>query len=151
MINPIVPGFNPDPAICRSGDDFYIATSSFQWWPSVPIYYSRDLHHWMLVAYGLTDPTYADLRRIGDSAGIWAPSLTYTDGLFWLVFTIASGSRQHCYECWNYLTTAPDVVGPWSGPIYLNATGNDPSLFHDEDGRKWLVNTKLALIPGLAT
>jgi xylan 1,4-beta-xylosidase len=146
--NPILPGFNPDPAICRRGDDFYIATSSFQWWPGIPIYHSRDLRNWELIGYALTDPSHADLRRIGDGAGIWAPSLTYADGLFWLVFTIASGSRQHTYECHNFLTTAPDPRGPWSEPIYLNSTGNDPSLFHDDDGRKWLVNTEFVWSPG---
>jgi len=148
LLNPILPGFNPDPAICRRGDEFYVATSSFQWWPGAPIYRSRDLRCWELAAYGLTRPDHADLRRIGDSAGVWAPSLTYADGLFWLVFTIASGSRQHAYECWNYLTTAPEVSGPWSDPVYLNAAGNDPGFFHDLDGRKWLVNTKSSLIPG---
>ena len=146
--NPILPGFNPDPSICRAGDDFYIATSSFQWWPGVPIYHSRDLRHWALVSYALTDPAHLDLRRIGDSAGIWAPCLSYADGLFWLIFTVASGGRQHTYECPNYLTTAADVRGPWSTPIYLNTTGNDPSLFHDDDGRKWLVNTEFVWAPG---
>lgn len=146
--NPILPGFNPDPSICRAGDDFYIATSSFQWWPGVPIYHSRDLHYWELVSYALTDPAYLDLRRLGDSAGIWAPCLSHADGLFWLIFTVASGGRQHTYECQNYLTTAADVRGPWSVPVYLNTTGNDPSLFHDDDGRKWLVNTEFVWAPG---
>jgi xylan 1,4-beta-xylosidase len=146
--NPILPGFNPDPSICRAGDDFYIATSSFQWWPGVPIYHSRDLRHWELVSYALTDPAHLDLRRIGDSAGIWAPCLSYADGLFWLIFTVASGGRQHTYECPNYLTTAADPRGPWSAPVYLNTTGNDPSLFHDDDGRKWLVNTEFVWAPG---
>jgi xylan 1,4-beta-xylosidase len=148
MQNPILPGFNPDPSICRRGDDYYIATSSFQWWPGVPIYYSRDLHNWELVAYALTDPAHLDMRRIPDSAGVWAPSLTYADGLFWLVFTVASGSRQHSYECPNYVTTAPEPAGPWSEPVYLNSTGNDPALFHDDDGRKWLVNTDFIRAPG---
>jgi xylan 1,4-beta-xylosidase len=140
--NPILPGFNPDPSICRAGDDFYVATSSFQWWPGAPIYHSRDLRHWVLIGYALDDPAHLDLRRIGDSAGIWAPCLSHADGLFWLIFTVASGGRQHTYECANYLTTAADPRGPWSAPIYLNSTGNDPSLFHDDDGRKWLVNTE---------
>jgi xylan 1,4-beta-xylosidase len=146
--NPIIPGFAPDPAICRRGDDFFLATSSFQWWPAVPIYHSKDLKHWELYSYGITNPEYADLRRIGDSAGIWAPSLTYADGLFWLVFSPASGSRQHGYESPNYLTTAKDPRGPWSKPVYLNTSGNDASIFHDRDGRKWLLNTDQNLTPG---
>ena len=145
--NPIIQGFNPDPSICRRGDTFYCATSSFQWWPGVPIYESKDLHNWKLVAYGLTNSDHCDLRRVGDSAGIWAPCLTFSDGLFWLIFTIASGSRLHTPECRNYLSTADDPQGPWSEPVYLNASGNDPSLFHDRDGRKWLVNTDQVNIP----
>ena len=132
MRNPVLKGFNPDPAICRKGGDFYVATSSFQWWPSVPIYHSRDLCHWELYSYALTRTSQLDMRRISDSGGIWAPSLTYADRLFWLVFTNASASRQHFYECPNYLVTADDPKGPWSEPIYLNASGNDPALFHDE-------------------
>ncbi len=146
--NPIIAGFAPDPAICRRGDEFFLANSSFQWWPGVPLYRSRDLLNWELFGYGLTDPKLADLRRIGDSAGIWAPSLTYADDLFWLVFSPASGSRQHGYESPNYLTTANELSGPWSPPVFLNASGNDASLFHDSDGRKWVVNTSLNRTPG---
>lgn len=140
--NPAIPGFNPDPSICRAGDWFYCATSSFQWWPGVPIYRSRDLAHWELYSYGLTEPAFCDLRRIDDSGGVWAPCLSHADGLFWLVFSITSGTRYHTYECRNFLTTAKDPRGPWSEPVYLNATGNDASLFHDVDGRKWLTNTQ---------
>ena len=147
-LNPILKGFNPDPSICRKGDDFYIATSSFQWWPGVPIYHSRDLVNWRLITYGLTNPAHCNLERIGDSSGIWAPSLTYADGRFWLVFTIASGSRLHSYETFNYLTTAREITGPWTEPVYLNATGNDPSLFHDDDGRKYILNSDFQWDPG---
>jgi xylan 1,4-beta-xylosidase len=142
MKNPILKGYNPDPSICRRGDTFYCVTSSFQWWPGLPIFASRDLRNWSLMAYGATEPAFCDLRRIDDSGGVWAPCLSYADGLFWLVFSIASGSRYHTYECRNYLTTAEDVQGPWSPPVYLNASGNDASLFHDVDGTKWLTNTQ---------
>jgi xylan 1,4-beta-xylosidase len=73
--------------------------------------------------------------------------LTFSDGLFWLIFTVASGSRLHTPECRNYLSTADDLQGSWSEPVFLNASGNDPSLFHDRDGRKWLVNTDQVNIP----
>ncbi len=82
------------------------------------------------------------------SSGIWAPSLSYADGRFWLVFTIASGSRLHSYETFNYLTTAKEITGPWTEPVYLNATGNDPSLFHDDDGRKYILNSDFQWDPG---
>jgi len=141
IANPIIRGFNPDPAICRCGDEFFIAVSSFQWWPGVPIYHSFDLRHWELFGHALTEERIVNLRRIGDSAGIWAPSLTYADGLFWLVFSPASGSRRRGYESPNYLTTAEKISGPWTEPVFLNASGNDASLFHDPDGRKYVLNT----------
>lgn len=144
----MLPGFNPDPSICRRDDEFFLATSSFQWWPGVPIYRSTDLRNWRLCSYGLRDPRYLRMDRIQDSAGVWAPCLSYADGLFWLVFTIANGSRLNIYECDNYLTTAPEPDGPWSEPVYLNSTGNDPSLFHDADGTKWLVNSQFGRTPG---
>lgn len=147
--NPIIPGFASDPAICRRGDEFFIVTSSFQWWPALPIYRSRDLRNWELIGYAITDPSYANLSRIGDSAGIWAPSLTYHDGLFWLVYCIASGSRQHGYECMNFLITAKEPTGPWSEPVHLNSSGNDPSLFHDDDGRKYVLCTDFRISPGI--
>ena len=140
-VNPIIRGFSPDPAICRRGDEFFIAVSSFQWWPGVPIYRSLDLRNWELHCYALFDEKMVNLRRIGDSAGIWAPSLTYADGLFWLVFSPASGTRNQGYESPNYLTTASNIEGPWSDPVFLNASGNDASLFHDNNGKKYILNT----------
>lgn len=141
MHNPILPGFNPDPSISYFDGKYYIITSSFQWYPGLPIYESEDLRNWRLIGSVLRDASWPDLRRIGDSAGIWAPCLTRADNLWWVVFTVASGSRYHVYECQNYVITSPSLLGPWSEPVFLNATGNDPSLFHDDDGRKWLVNT----------
>ena len=141
LTNPIIRGSSPDPAICRRDDEFFIAVSSFQWWPGIPIYHSFDLRYWTLLCYALTEERLVNLRRVGDSAGIWAPSLTYADGLFWLVFSPASGSRRRGYESPNYLTTAQEITGPWSDPVFLNASGNDASLFHDHDGRKYFLNT----------
>lgn len=142
VTNPVIAGFNPDPSVCCKDGVFYCTTSSFQWWPGLPIYRSHDLHHWELFAYAATEPAKCDLRRIDDGGGVWAPCLSYADGLFWMVFSITSGSRAHAYECRNYVMTAEDPCGPWSDPVYLNASGNDPSLFHDFDGRKWLTNTQ---------
>ncbi len=80
--NPILPGFNPDPSICRAGDDYYIATSTFEWYPGVQIHHSRDLHSWELVARPLDRAELLDLRGEPDSCGVWAPCLTWHDGLF---------------------------------------------------------------------
>lgn len=145
--NPILPGFNPDPSIIRVGDDYYIATSTFEWFPGVQIYHSRDLVNWRLLTRPLRRPSQLNLLGDPDSCGVWAPCLTYADGLFWLIYTDvkrygrtsqagASGASLRDFQ--NYLVTAQRIDGDWSDPVYLNASGFDPSLFHDEDGRKYL-------------
>lgn len=142
--NPVLAGFHPDPSILRVGDDYYIATSTFEWWPGVPIYHSRDVVHWRLRAHALTKTSQLDLRGVPDSAGVWAPSLSFADGKFWLVYTVVrnTGGGRPFKDLHNYLVTADRIEGPWSDPVYLNASGFDPSLFHDDDGRKWLVQMR---------
>lgn len=122
------------------GDDYYIATSTFEWFPGVQIHHSRDLVHWRLIGQSLTRRSQLDMRGNPNSGGIWAPCLTYADGLFWLIYTDVKSFNGIFKDTHNYLVTAPDITGPWSEPIYLNASGFDPSLLHDTDGRKWLVN-----------
>lgn len=138
--NPILPGFNPDPAICRVGDDYYIATSTFEWFPGVQIHHSRDLVNWRLATRPLDRISQLDLVGCPDSGGIWAPCLTWADGIFWLIYTNVRHLDGAFKDTPNFLVTAPSIDGPWSEPIYLNSSGFDPSLFHDADGRKWLVN-----------
>ena len=138
--NPILPGFNPDPSIVRVGDDFYIATSTFEWYPGVQIHHSRDLRHWRLVARPLKRAAQLDMRGNPDSCGIWAPCLTWHDGLFHLIYTDVKRFEGDFKDAHNFLTTCATIDGEWSDPVYLNSSGFDPSLFHDDDGRKWLVN-----------
>jgi xylan 1,4-beta-xylosidase len=140
--NPVLPGFHPDPSICRVGDDYYIANSSFEWFPGVPVHHSKDLMNWRLIGHALTRRSQLNLRGVPDSAGVWAPSLSYADGQFWLIYTNLrnTGTGRPFKDLEIFLTTAPDIRGPWSEPIELNSVGFDPSLFHDDDGRKWLVN-----------
>ena len=140
MTNPILPGFFPDPSICRAGDDYYIASSTFQWFPGVKLHHSRDLIHWEPAGYALTIKSQLDMVGNDDNGGIWAPCLSYSAGLFYLIFTDAKTWEGPYKDAHNYLTTAPSIAGPWSEPIYLNSSGFDPSLFHDDDGRKWFVN-----------
>ena len=149
ITNPIIRGFNPDPSIVRIGDDYYVATSTFEWFPGVQIHHSRDLVNWRLVARPLNRPSQLDLRGVPDSCGVWAPCLTYADGLFHLVYSVVlrygrttvCGSESLAYRDFsNYLVTSPVIDGDWSDPIFLNSSGFDPSLFHDDDGRKYLVN-----------
>ncbi len=138
--NPILPGFNPDPSICRVVNDYYIATSTFEWYPGVQIHHSRDLVNWKLIGRPLNRQTQLDMRGNPDSSGIWAPCLSYADGLFWLVYTDVKRHDGNFKDSHNYIVTAPDIAGPWSNPIYVNSSGFDPSLFHDDDGRKWFLN-----------
>jgi xylan 1,4-beta-xylosidase len=156
--NPILTGFNPDPSIVRVGDDYYISTSTFEWYPGVQIHHSRDLVHWRLLTRPLNRA--AQLNMIGDpdSCGVWAPCLSFADGLFYLIYTdvkrygrttqssgIAGTSPRDMH---NYLVTSPDIEGPWSDPVHLNSSGFDPSLFHDDDGRKYLLNMIWDFRPG---
>ena len=147
--NPILPGFNPDPSIVRVGDDYYIATSTFEWFPGVQIHHSRDLVHWRLLTRPLVRPSQLNMLGDPDSCGIWAPCLTYADGLFYLIYTdvkrygrttVGGASGASLRDFHNYLVTSPRIDGDWSDPVYLNSSGFDPSLFHDDDGRKYLVN-----------
>ncbi|MHA6721269.1 glycoside hydrolase family 43 protein [Sphingomonas sp. RS6] len=147
--NPILPGFNPDPSIVRVGDDFYLATSTFEWFPGVQIHHSRDLVHWRLATRPLRRASQLDMRGNPDSCGVWAPDLSYADGRFWLVYTDVKRFGQSTLhgptgmtmrDFHNYLVTCDRIDGEWSDPVPLNSGGFDPALFHDDDGRSWLLN-----------
>ena len=147
--NPILRGFNPDPSILRVGDDYYIATSTFEWFPGVQIHHSRDLLNWRLLSRPLNRASQLDMLGDPDSCGVWAPCLTYSDGLYWLIYTdvkrygrttVGGASGASLRDFHNYLVTCPTIDGDWSDAVYLNSSGFDPSLFHDDDGRKYLVN-----------
>lgn len=138
--NPILRGFHPDPSIIRVGEDYYIATSTFEWWPGVRLHHSRDLVHWELIEYPLDRVSQLDLRGVGPSQGIWAPCLTWDKGIFYLVYTVVKAFYCNMYDTENYLVTARNIHGPWSEPVALNNFGFDPSLFHDDDGRKYMVS-----------
>jgi xylan 1,4-beta-xylosidase len=138
--NPILQGFHPDPSIVRVGDDYYIATSTFEWWPGVRLHHSRDLKNWELIEYPLNRISQLDLRGVGPSQGIWAPCLTFDQGIFYLVYTVVKAFYCNMYDTENYLVTADNIHGPWSEPVALNNFGFDPSMFHDGDGRKYMVS-----------
>jgi len=138
--NPILRGFNPDPSVCRVGDDYYVAVSTFEWYPGMQIYHSRDLEQWRVVARPLNRASLLDMRGEPDSCGVWAPCLSYADGQFWLCYTDVRRFDGNFKDTHNYLTTCRTIDGEWSDPVYLNSSGFDPSLFHDDDGRKWYTN-----------
>jgi xylan 1,4-beta-xylosidase len=147
--NPILRGFNPDPSILRVGDDYYIATSTFEWFPGVRIHHSRDLVHWRLLSRPLNRASQLNMLGDPDSCGVWAPCLSHSDGQFWLIYTdvkrygrtsVGGASGASLRDFHNYLVTATAIDGRWSDPVFMNSSGFDPSLFHDDDGRKYFVN-----------
>lgn len=137
--NPIIPGFYPDPTICRSGDDYYVATSSMGYFPGVPVFHSRDLVYWRQISYALNRPEQLCLDGADVShGGIFAPTLRYSQGRFYLVTTNINHGG-------NFIVTTEDPAGPWSSPVWLDPAaegGIDPSLFFDDDGSVYFTGTR---------
>lgn len=137
-VNPILNGFYPDPSICAVGEDFYLVNSTFAYFPGVPIFHSRDLAHWKQIGNILDRNTQIPLSGCGHSRGIYAPTIRYHKGTFYMITTNVSGGG-------NFVVTAERPEGPWSEPYFLGeeeAPGIDPSLFFDEDGKCYYVGTR---------
>lgn len=130
--NPIIRGFNPDPSICRVGEDFYLVTSSFEYFPGLPIYHSKDLINWQQIGHCLTRPSQLPLHKVPSSNGLFAPSLRYHKGKFYVICTNVSGGG-------NFYCTADNPAGPWSEPIWVKIESIDPDIFWDDDGRTYFV------------
>lgn len=133
--NPILPGFYPDPSICRVGDDYYLVTSTFAYFPGVPIFHSKDLVHWNQIGNILDRKEQLSLEDEETSRGIFAPTLRYHDGTFYMITTNVSNLG-------NFIVTATDPAGPWSDPYPLGSAGIDPSLFFDDDGKCYYCGTQ---------
>lgn len=121
FVNPIIPGFHPDPSVCRVGRDIYLVTSSFEYFPGVPIFHSRDLVNWKQIGHVLTRKSQLDLHRVRSSGGIYAPTIRHANGRFYMITTNVDGGG-------NFFVTAQRPEGPWSDPIWLDRDGIDPSL-----------------------
>jgi len=136
--NPILHGFYPDPSVTRAGRDFYLVHSTFAWFPGIPVWRSRDLVHWTQIGNAIDRPRQLDFKRLGLSRGVFAPSIHYHAGTFYIANT--------CVDCGgNFIVTAKNPAGPWSDPVWLPGLegGIDPSLFFDDDGSAWLINNGL--------
>ena len=140
--NPILPGFNPDPCICRKGDDYYMAVSSFEWFPGIPVYHSKDLKNWELLTHVLTNDTAVDLKKLPSAKGIWAPCLTYCEkeDLFYVVYGVMNSMNARYFDVDNFVITSKNIEGPWSEPVYIHSSGFDASILHDDDGRIYIVS-----------
>ncbi|OBR67616.1 xylan 1,4-beta-xylosidase [Paenibacillus oryzae] len=125
--NPVISGFHPDPSICRHGDDYYLVTSSFEYYPGVPLFHSKDLVHWEQIGHCLSRPEQLDLSRAGSSQGIFAPTIRVHKDIFYMTTTnVTSGG--------NFFVYTDNPRGQWSDPIYVEQGGIDPELFFDDDG-----------------
>ncbi|MEM6331961.1 MAG: glycoside hydrolase family 43 protein [Planctomycetota bacterium] len=137
--NPVIPGFYPDPSICRVGDHYYLATSSFEYFPGVPIFHSRDLVHWRQLGHALDRSSQLPLEQSGTSGGIFAPTLRHHEGRFYLITT--NVSHHGSPSGGNFLVHATDPAGPWSEPIWLDQEGIDPDIFFDDDGTVYITSS----------
>lgn len=137
--NPVLPGSHPDPSICRVGADYYLVTSTFEYFPGLPVHHSKDLVHWRLVGHVLDRPEQLDLDGVRASGGLYAPTIRYHEGVFYVVCTLVDGRGASG----NFVVTATDPAGKWSAPVWLpEAEGFDPSLLFDDDGSAWYCATK---------
>lgn len=133
--NPIIPGFYPDPSICRVGEDYYLVTSSFEYFPGVPIFHSKDLVHWRQIGHCLTTKEQLPLSNAWTSGGIYAPTLRYHKGWFYMVTTNLGGGG-------NFYVKSMIPEGPWSDPIPVIQDGIDPSLLFTDDGCVYFQSTR---------
>jgi len=135
--NPVLPGFHPDPSLVKVGDDFYLVTSTFGWFPGIPVFHSKDLVNWTLIGHAIDRPGQLDLAGLNMvTDGVYAPAITWHEGTFYIFNT--------CVRCGeNFYVTATDPAGPWSDPVWVDFAGIDPSLFFDEDGSAWVINNDL--------
>ncbi|MBU1346429.1 MAG: glycoside hydrolase family 43 protein [Alphaproteobacteria bacterium] len=133
--NPILSGFYPDPSVTRVGQDYYLVTSTFSYFPGIPVFHSSDLVNWTQIGNAIDRPDQLDFGTLGLSRGVFAPTIEHHDGLFYILNT--------CVDCGdNFLITATDPAGPWSDPVWLPdlVGGIDPALFVDQEGQAWILN-----------
>ncbi|MCW3807042.1 glycoside hydrolase family 43 protein [Plebeiibacterium marinum] len=129
--NPVIPGFYSDPSVCRVGEDYYLITSTFEYFPGVPVFHSKDLVNWEQIGYCIDR-----IDQLPKGMNIYAPTLRYHKGIFYMITTNA-------YRGGNFIVTAKDPSGPWSDPIWINTIGIDPDLFFDDDGKVYLVDATM--------
>ena len=133
--NPILPGFYPDPSICRVGEDFYLITSSFELCPGIPIFHSKDLANWEQIGNVMTPENGFEMEASSYRGGVMAPTIRYHNGIFYVI-------NMNFSQGGNFIVTATDPAGPWSEPHVLpDVPGIDGSLFFDDDGKCYVVST----------
>ncbi len=128
--NPVIPGFYPDPSVCRVGDDYYLVTSSMEYFPGIPVFHSKDLVNWEKIGYCIDRE-----EQLPKPINLFAPNIQYHNGIFYMISTnFGEGGG-------NFYVTAKDPKGPWSDPIWVDIRGIDPDLFFDDDGKTYIINS----------
>ncbi|MEN3325049.1 glycoside hydrolase family 43 protein [Mariniflexile soesokkakense] len=133
-LNPILSGFYPDPSICSANDKFYLITSTFTYFPGIPVFESTDLVNWKQIGHVITRKEQADFSGQPVSGGMFAPTIRYNNGTFYVICTNVSGGG-------NFIVTSQNPAGPWSDPIVIpGVDGIDPDIFFDEDGKVYITH-----------
>ena len=139
--NPVLRGFYPDPSVCFANGKYYMVTSSFYYFPGLPVFESSDLVHWRQIGHAIHRPEQLDYRDCDNSEGLWAATIRYHEGRFYIVNTLYVNGREHRY---NFIVTAEDPAGPWSDAVIVEgADGIDPSLYFDDEGRVWFCDNHI--------
>lgn len=145
--NPVRPGFYPDPSIVRVGNDYYMVNSSFLFFPCIPISHSTDLVNWETIGHAVSDPSYIDFSIYSQGRGIWAPDISYSNGKYYIVATLR-GDDDMPLTHRQLIVWSEKPEGPYSKPVYIDEKGIDPSLFHDDDGKHYMLfNTSVKILP----
>jgi xylan 1,4-beta-xylosidase len=131
--NPVIPGFFSDPSVCRAGEDYYLVNSTFEYFPGVPVFHSRDLVNWEMIGYCIDRTT-----QLPGDLNIFATTIRYHDGTFYMITTNITGGG-------NFYVTATNPAGPWSDPVFIQAQGIDPDIFFDEDGKAYVISSTFVL------
>lgn len=143
--NPVRTGFYPDPSVVRVGEDYYMVNSTFVYFPCIPVSHSRDLVHWTVIGHAIERPEWAHLEGLEGGRGWWAPDISYCNGRFYIAATLRLNDEGPVRRR-QMVVTADDPRGPWSEPVFFEEDGIDPSLFHDDDGRHYMLLNRGARI-----
>ena len=143
--NPIRTGMYPDPSIIRVGDDYYMVNSTFIFFPCIPVSHSKDLIHWKIIGHAITNPDWAHIDDLEGGRGYWAPDISYKDGRFYITATYRLNDTGTVRRR-QIVVSSDKPEGPYSNPFYIEEDGIDPSLFHDTDGRSYMLLNRGARI-----
>jgi xylan 1,4-beta-xylosidase len=141
--NPVIPGFHPDPSVCRVGEEYFLVTSSFTYFPGVPVFRSQNLVEWSQIGNVLDRRTQVELNASSgwSSLGIYAPTIRYHDNRFWMITTNRTERGRD-----TFFVTSSDPVGPWSDPVHVDVEGIDPDLTWDGDGNCWVHSSSAGIV-----